>query len=84
MTSGNANGNAYKSTLIEYWVEKAFESFEAAKSEYKSERLSTAVRNLYYACFYALTAVLYREGKSLRKHTAVRVALHRDLIKPEK
>ena len=39
---------------------------------------------IFTACFYGLTAVLYRQGKSFRKHTAVRAALHRDLIKTEK
>lgn len=74
----------YKATLIDYWMEKAYESFEAAKSEHTSKRFSTAVRNLYYACFYALTAVLYSQGKSFRKHSAVRAAFHRDLIKTGK
>jgi uncharacterized protein len=84
MTSGDENKNAYRATLASYWMEKAWESFKAAKSEYTSNRLSTAVRNLYYACFYSLTAVLYRLGKSFRKHTAIRAALHRDLIKTGK
>ena len=84
MGSNDKNGNDYKAVLINYWMEKAWESYQAAKSEYASNRLSPAVRNLYYACFYALTAVLYEQGKSFRKHTAVRAALHRDLIKTGK
>ena len=39
------------------------------------------VRNLYYACFYALTALLLKEGRSFKKHTGVKAALHKDLIK---
>jgi len=53
-----------KDALITYWIEKARESMEAAQSEYDSGRHTTAVRNLYYACFYALTAVLLKEGHS--------------------
>jgi uncharacterized protein (UPF0332 family) len=71
----------HKDTLIRYWMEKGLESMEAAQSEYDSERYTTAVRNLYYACFYALTAVLLKEGHSFKKHTAVKAALHKDLIK---
>jgi uncharacterized protein len=71
----------HKSAIIKYWIEKARESMESAKSEFYSGRNTTAVRNLYYACFYALTAVLLKEGHSFKKHTAVKAALHKDLIK---
>jgi uncharacterized protein len=67
--------------LIRYWMEKARESMEAAQSEDDSGRYTTAVRNLYYACFYALTAVLLKEGHTFKKHTAVKAALHKNLIK---
>ena len=48
----------HKSILVSYWMEKAHESLAAGRSEYESGRLTTAVRNLYYAAFYALTALL--------------------------
>jgi uncharacterized protein (UPF0332 family) len=84
MAPDDKDGSDYRATLVKYWMEKAWESFEAAKSDYASNRLSTAVRNIYYGCFYALTALFYKQGKSFRKHTAVRAALHRDLIKTGK
>ncbi len=34
-----------------------------------------------YACFYGLTAVLLDRGQQFRKHTGVKAALHKDLIK---
>jgi uncharacterized protein (UPF0332 family) len=71
----------HKSAIINHWIEKARESMETAKSEFNSGRNTTAVRNLYYACFYALTAVLLKEGHSFKKHTAVKAALHKELIK---
>lgn len=71
----------HKSAIIKYWMEKARESMESAKSEFNSGRNTTAVRNLYYACFDALTAVLLKEGQSFKKHTAVKAALHKDLIR---
>jgi uncharacterized protein (UPF0332 family) len=52
-----------KKVLIEYWIEKAFESLESAKSEYASGRLSFAVNRVYYACFYALSAGLRHRDK---------------------
>lgn len=75
------NDTTHRDALMAYWMEKAHESMEAARSEYDSGRYSTAVRDLYYACFYALTAVLLKEGLSFKKHTAVKAALHKDLIK---
>ena len=74
-------GSDHKSILVDYWMEKAHESLAAGRSEYRSGRFTTAVRNLYYACFYALTALLLKEGRSFKKHTGVKAALHKDLIR---
>ena len=81
MTEKANDDKAHKDALIRYWIEKARESMEAAQSEYDSGRYATAVRDLYYACFYSLTAVLLKKGISFKKHTAVKAALHKDLIK---
>ncbi|MBW1691783.1 MAG: HEPN domain-containing protein [Deltaproteobacteria bacterium] len=81
MTEKANDDKAHKDALIRYWMEKARESIEAAQSEYDSGRYATAVRDLYYACFYALTAVLLKEGHSFKKHTSVKAALHKDLIR---
>jgi len=81
MNDRNSDSKSHKSTIIKYWMEKSFESIEAAHSEYRAGRLTPAVRNTYYSCFYALAAVLLKKGKTFKKHTAVRAALHRDLIK---
>ena len=82
MNDHNSESKGHKSTLVKYWMEKSFESIEAAQSEYHAKRLTPAVRNTYYACFYALTAVLLKMEKTFKKHTGVRASLHRDLIKP--
>lgn len=82
MTGKTPIDKAHKDALTKYWMEKARESLEAARSEYDSRRFTTAVRNLYYACFYALTAVLVKEGHTFKKHTGVKAALHKELIKP--
>ena len=81
MSGKNSPEIDHKNAVIKYWMEKAQESMESATSEFNSNRNTTAVRNLYYACFYALTAVLLKEGQAVKKHTAVKAALHKDLIK---
>ena len=81
MSGKNSPEIDHKNAVIKYWMEKAQESMESATSEFNSNRNTTAVRNLYYACFYALTAVLLKEGSAFKKHTGVKAALHKDLIK---
>ena len=41
---------------------------------------STAANRAYYAAFYAVSALLATEGKTFKRHTAVEVAVHRDLV----
>ena len=81
MDESNSVTKEHREALIKYWMEKARESMEAARSDYSSGRHSIAVRNLYYGCFYALTAVLLKEGRTFKKHSGVKAALHKDLIK---
>ena len=70
--------------LVRYWMEKSEESLASAISEFQAKRLSISVRTIYYACFYAFSAVLWNEGKVFRKHSAVRGALHRNFVKTGK
>lgn len=80
MTLDDLIGNSHKETLIKYWMEKAQESLESAKSEYKADRLSPAVNRIYYACFYAASAVMRSRGRMYKKHKGIRSAIHRELI----
>ena len=63
-----------------YWLEKSADALVSANLELKHGHIAFAVNRLYYACFYAFTAVLTRDRVSLGKHTAVRAALHRDYV----
>ena len=45
----NGTTKDHKDVLIKYWMEKAHECMEVARSEYESARNAIAVRNLYYA-----------------------------------
>ena len=78
------NKTEMRENIIQYWMEKASESIDSAKSEKQSGRFSFAVNRAYYACFYSACAVLFNEGEKFRKHSGVRGALHRTLIKPGK
>jgi uncharacterized protein len=41
-----------------------------------------AASRAYYAAFYAVSAVFALAGKTFKKHSAVRAAVHRDLVHP--
>lgn len=60
--------------------DRAQRSLAAAEKLIATDPDSTASR-AYYAAFHAVTAFFAAEGKSFKKHTAVRAAVHRDLVK---
>jgi len=67
---------------VRYWLAKARECLVSAADEARSGRLSFAVNRCYYAAFYAASATLLARGKRFVKHSGVRAAVHRDLVKP--
>lgn len=70
-----------RAEIPRYWMEKAEEALESARSEYSQSRLAFCANRLYYAAFYAVSAVLAARGLKYGKHSAVRSAFHRDLVK---
>lgn len=68
--------------LVQYWLKKSQESLDAARDEMKAGRLSFSVNRIYYACFYAVSAVLLQERLRFKKHSGVRTAFHQNLVKP--
>jgi len=56
-----------KAQAIRYWWTKAMESLNAARRELAAGDYAFAVNRAYYALFYAVSALLLKEGhKSLR------------------
>lgn len=70
-----------KQQLATYWLEKAENALASARSEYRQERYDFTANRAYYAAFYAATAVFIRRGLSFHKHSGVRAAIHRELVK---
>ena len=58
---------------------KSKRSLAAAEATLDTDPDSAASR-AYYAAFHGVTAVLAGRGMEFTKHTAVRAALHRDII----
>jgi len=70
-----------RSDVIAFWLERSDEALDSARSELDAGRLAFAVNRAYYACFYALSAVLLADGRKYVKHSGVRAALHHHLIR---
>ena len=62
-------------------MEKSHEALASARAEETSQRYVFAVNRAYYACFYAASAVLLLQGEKFVKHSGVRAALHKKLVK---
>lgn len=69
-------------TLVRYRLDRAKEALEEAALLLESGYANTCVNRLYYACFYAVSALLLAQGLSSARHSGVRSLLHQRIIKP--
>ncbi|MFQ5827544.1 MAG: HEPN domain-containing protein [Candidatus Methylomirabilia bacterium] len=70
-----------KTQAIRYWWSRAAESLNAARRELAAGDHALAVNRAYYALFYAVSALLLEEGHKFKKHSGVRAAFNREIIK---
>jgi uncharacterized protein (UPF0332 family) len=68
-------------SLIAYRMSRANESIEEAKLLFDSGHINSYVNRLYYACFYAVSALLLTKNISTNKHGHLRSLLHREFVK---
>ncbi len=68
-------------TLIAYRLNRARESLEEAKLLLERGHSNTYVNRLYYACFYAVSALLLSRGLSSTRHSGVRSLFHQNFVK---
>ena len=73
-----------KEDLVVYRMMRARETLEDARILANERRWNTCVNRLYYACFYAVTALLIREGLSSSRHAGVRSLFNRQYVKAGK
>jgi hypothetical protein len=55
-------------SLVQYRMARANEALEEARLLFDANHLHTYVNRLYYACFYAMSALLLTRGRSASKH----------------
>ena len=67
--------------IIRYRLERAHETLEEAEILAQAGHWNACVNRLSYACFYAATALLLREGLSAAKHAGVRSLFNEHLVR---
>lgn len=70
--------------LVRYRMTRATETMEDARILANAGRWNACVNRLYYACFYAVSALLAGQGLSSSKHAGVRSLFNRHYVKAGK
>jgi len=73
-----------RNDVVRYRLQRAREALEDARVLANASRWSACVNRLYYACFYAVSALLLQDGLSSTKHTGVRSLFNHHFVKTDK
>lgn len=68
-------------SVITYRMQRAHETIEEAKMMIDAGHINAYVNRLYYACFYAASALLLTKEISTSKHGYLRSLMHKDFVK---
>ena len=69
-------------TLVRYRLDRAKEALEEAALLLEKGYTNTCVSRLYYACFYAVSALLLARGLASARHSGIRALFHQYIVKP--
>jgi len=67
--------------LIGYRLDRARETFEEALLMQREEHWNACANRLYYACFYAVTALLTKNELTSSKHSGVKALFNQHFVK---
>ena len=73
-----------KEEYIQYRIKRAEESLNDSKKLMESESWNAAMNRLYYSCFYAVIALLYKYDIDAKSHKGVKNQFGQYFIKPGK
>ncbi len=68
-------------TTVRYRLDRAAEALAEAQLLLAHGHTRTAMNRLYFACFYAVSALLLTEGHSAPKHSGIRALFDQHWIK---
>lgn len=66
--------------IVRYRLRRAQETLEDARILACAERWQPCVNRLYFACFYAVSALLFQHDYSSSKHTGVRSLFNQHFV----
>lgn len=67
---------------VEYRLNLAKDTLEAAKLLASDNHWNSVINRLYYSCFYAITALLYKHGINAKTHSGIKQQFGLNFIKP--
>ena len=67
--------------LVSYRLERANETIDEARTLFDAGHINAYVNRLYYACFYAVSALLLTKDLSTSKHGYLRSLFHKEFVK---
>jgi uncharacterized protein (UPF0332 family) len=72
--------SAERDVLVDYWLRRSDDAYQEAELMAQMSHWNACVSRLYYACFYAVTALLRQRGQSARRHTGARSFFNREFV----
>lgn len=67
--------------LVKYRIERAFETYDDALLLATNKKWNSAINRLYYAAFYAVSALILLENQSTFTHNGVKISFSEKFIK---
>lgn len=61
-----------KQDYVNYRINQARETLEAARSLARDQYWNSVINRLYYSCFYAISALLYKHDINARSHSGIK------------
>ncbi len=62
--------------LIQYRINRAFETLREAETMIEHQFWNASINRVYYACFYAVSALLLKKGVDSSTHKGLRQELY--------
>lgn len=69
------------SDLIDYRLQRAFETLEEADYNARGQYYNAAVNRLYYACFYSASALMLANGLEASSHKGIKTMIGLRFVK---
>lgn len=70
-----------KKEYVNYRIETAFKTLQAAELLFENEFWNSAINRLYYAIFYAVNALLVQNNYQTKSHSATKSLFSEHFIK---